>query len=174
MFILISYWPFKHKNDCVPGAWNWQFENSSRQHINIEVIRRSSCINWTSFSLPFARNYLNLDFVLLEDFNLIVRVLLICWRNHLILTLQIDPELETDRVFFERCWNFWVNNAFSCSHPLQISRSYLPLVAFEVFVIEGALECIWDSLKASMRVVRECSWQSNFGIIEHQEGVEVL
>ncbi len=60
---------------------------------------------------------------------------------------------------------------FACTHPLKVTRSDGALVALEVFVVEVALLHVGDSFKSTVGVVWEASRESDFKIVEHEEGI---
>ena len=69
-----------------------------------------------------------------------------------------------------------MKDASTCSHPLNIAWSDDSLVAAKVLVLERACR-VWEDkrhgLKASMRVVGEPSWGSNFEMVEQEEGIKI-
>ena len=104
---------------------------------------------------------------MLVDLNLIISKFLVSRRVHFVCAFEIDPQLEPKCVFLRGGGNLRVYYSSSGSHPLKITRADLASMAFEVLVIEISLEHIGNSLKASVRVVRESCWKSHFKVIEH-------
>lgn len=137
---------------------NGQIEGSSRQEFNIEVISRCACINWPSFSIPLASNYFYLNSFPLEHLNFITRELLVSRFSHLVLRLQIYPQLEAQRVFLGRGRDLRVENPSSSSHPLEIPWSNLASMAFEILMEKASLEHVSDRFETTVRVVWESSW----------------
>jgi hypothetical protein len=105
------------------------------------------------------------------DFNFILSELLIGRRLHLAFFSKVNPELKTQRILLKRGRNLRVNDPPAGSHPLDVPRSYLALMAFEIFMVEAPLQHIGHCFKASMGVVREASRKSYFEEIEHQERI---
>lgn len=60
-----------------------------------------------------------------------------------------------------------MDNSFACSHPLDISRPYCALVTFEIFMMHFPLFHIGDSFEATVGVVSETTWQSDFEVIKN-------
>jgi hypothetical protein len=94
--------------------------------------------------------------------------------HHLVFALEVDPKLESKCVFIVGSWDFRVKNASTSGHPLQITRTDLSLVPFEVLVVEVALLQVCNSFEPTMRMVREASWQPNFEIVQHEEGIQIF
>lgn len=141
--------------------------------MHVKVIGGSPRVDRSGLAFPLARDYLYFYLISLEDFYLVAGVFLVGRLYHLVLALQVDPQLEAKRVLFIRSWDFRVQNASSGCHPLQISRSYLAFAALEVLVVEVALLHVGHSFEASVRVVGESCGQSDFEVVEHEEGIEV-
>lgn len=64
-----------------------------------------------------------------------------------------------------------MDDAFACSHPLEIARSYGAFVTFEIFVIEVSLLHVGDCFEATVGVVWEACGKSDFEVVEHEERI---
>ena len=90
-FILVYYVSFICENNRVPVARDGQIELASRLHMNIKVVGRSSSVDGACFALPFSRDDLDLNFVLIENFYFVAGKFLVCWGIHLVCASEIDP-----------------------------------------------------------------------------------
>jgi hypothetical protein len=70
----------------------------------------------------------------LRDYSL--QVLLIRRLTEFILCVQVDPKLKPSTSNIEASGHLCMHNAFTSSHPLDITRAYHTTVAFEVFVMD--------------------------------------
>lgn len=99
--------------------------------------------------------------------NLVSKIFLVCWLTEFEFLFEIDPKLKANRVFIFTFWNFSMNDSFSSSHPLHISRPNFSLMPLEVFMKNIPLLHVSYGLKSSMRMVRKSCRKFNFEIIKH-------
>jgi len=65
-------------------------------------------------------------------------------------------------------------DTLSSRHPLYISWPNNSFVPFEIFMIYLSLLHISDSLKTTVRMIRESGWQLNIKIIKQEKRVKIL
>ena len=95
-----------------------------------------------------------MDAILSGSWYLAVFEILVGWLDQLVLSGQIDPELEAMGDFVAKR-HFTVDNTTSSGHPLQIAWSNRSLVTAEVFVTKTAGQNVGDRLEAAMWVIRK-------------------
>jgi hypothetical protein len=141
----------------------------------VDIVSWSTAENRTLNIENFACNDLgsHSSILVLICWDICGRKFLIVWLTKLILGLKIDPELESVGCLFEACRHLSVDYAFAGSHPLDISRTDLAFVSFEIFMGNYAVDHIRHSLKASMRMIRKTSRQFDVKKIKHQKGVQI-
>ena len=66
-----------------------------------------------------------------------------------------------------------MDNSSSSGHPLHIAWAQVASVTFEVFVAHFVLQHVSDSLKASVRVIREPTWEAHTEVVKHEEGLHL-
>ena len=102
LFVLIKKLAFIGEDDSVPADRKRQVEFSSSLKMNIKEVSRCSGIDWTFLAFPLSRYDLHIDFVIMVGFSFefVAGKFLISWVAKLLLFAQIDPELESEGVFF--------------------------------------------------------------------------
>ena len=122
-------------NHAIPLFWNLMNIMLILLHFKINKVRRGTSKDQSlNIKHTSADNFCRKSIFFLYR-NFIRGKLLICWRTHFEVFVEVDPQLKSDGWFLETGWHLSMENASTSCHPLNvtwINHSFMP---FEIFMI---------------------------------------
>lgn len=142
----------------------------------VNEIGGSSCNNRSFYSQYFAWDHFcgYPLFIVFIGWNIIFRKFLILWLTEFLFCIKVYPKLKAQTWSFKARRHFCMYDTLSSRHPLYISWPNNSFVPFEIFMIYLSLLHISDSLKTTVRMIRESGWQLNIKIIKQEKRVKIL
>lgn len=143
--------------------------------LEVDEVGRGSSLNRPLNVENFPRDYLRLhsNSGVLKSRNFISQVLLVLRVTKLVLSVEVDPQLEAEACLIKAGGHLSVYDSLASGHPLNITRADLASVTLEVFVLDLALKHVSHCLETPMRMVWEPSRQLHVKKVKHQEGIHI-
>ena len=144
-----------YKCQTIPPQRNNLFIWFACLYPNVHVKCWSSSVHRSCHSNSLPGNQFYFDSIGCDSWNFFLREFLVLRLAHLEFFLEVYPQLKTFRHYIEASWHFRMQYSSTSCHPLDITSIYCTRVPFEVFMADRSFQHVGDSLKASMRVIRE-------------------
>ena len=140
--------------------------------MEVNIVGRCSCNDWPLDIEDVSRHDFGFHSIVIGVHgNVIRKVFLVLGLTELVTGIKIYPKLEAQRRLFKAVGHFGMDDAFTCGHPLYVSRSYRTLVSLEIFVSNLSIEHVRDGLEASVWMVWEACWQLHIKEVKHEERI---
>ena len=108
------------------------------------------------------------------NWNIFRFELLVLRLAEFVLCFKVDPQLEAKGSLVKATRHLSMDDAFTSSHPLNITRANDTSCASEVFMMYLTLKHVGDSLKTTVGMVWKSCWELDIKQVKHEKGVQIV
>jgi len=162
-----------HNDHAVPAPWNHVLVVGTLLNRDVDIVSRGSSLDRTFYSKHLASNHFSRYFVVFELRDLSSFVFLVLRLTVFVGSVQVQPELEPICRDIKASRDLRMDNTFTSSHPLEVSRPKLSSISLEILMQHLATEHVSDCLHSSVWMIGEPSWQLHIEIVHHQERIKI-